>query len=121
MKWKHILGLAVLVSAMVGCTSVDRSTKVGIAGNEARVSITSNESVEGALVAAIRDGEESPDGEIFCRSSRVTGTRKSRRVCHSREEWVAMRRNGEEAMRVTQQKATMHFENEQCGRLGNSC
>lgn len=76
-------------------------------------SIIGDNSVEGARVAAIRQGDKDPKSDVICKSQVITGSRAMKRICHTREDWVAMRRNGEDTVRTTQQKATMHFENEE--------
>lgn len=62
------------------------------------------------IAAAV--GDEAGSDVMECRAMRVTGSRQRRKACHTRAEWSAMRRNGNEATRVTQQVVTMHFENE---------
>lgn len=57
-------------------------------------------------------GEEAGSEIVECRNVRITGSRQRKQACHTRGEWSAMRRNATDAVRTTQQKATMHFENE---------
>lgn len=64
-------------------------------------------------------GDEAGSAVMECRAMRVTGSRQRRKACHTRAEWAAMRRNGNEATRVTQQVVTMHFENECQVNTGN--
>ncbi len=110
---KGVLMVASLSLFLAACASVESSPTPGIIADN---------SVEGNRVAAIRNGDKDPDSEVICKSQPITGSRAMKRVCHTRAEWVAMRRNGEDSVRTTLQKATMHFENEACGRVGNgSC
>ncbi len=103
--------LVVMSMMLAACASVERSPTPSIIGDN---------SVEGNRVAAIRSGDRDPaDNDRICKSQPVTGSRTVKRVCHSRAEWAAMRRNAEETVRTTQQKATMHFENETCIHFGN--
>ncbi len=70
---------------------------------------TASEVTEDRRVAALRDGERvtEDDSIMVCKAVPVTGSRNLRRVCHHRDEWVAMRRNGEETVRTTHRKGTM--------------
>ncbi len=63
----------------------------------------------GAATATAKSG---PGSERICKSTPITGSRAMKRICHTRDEWAAMRRNAEETVRTTQQRPTGHFENQ---------
>lgn len=68
--------------------------------------------MEAQRVAAIRSGDVDPaDNDRICKSTPITGSRTMKRVCHTRAEWAAMRRNAEDTVRTTQQGPTYHFDN----------
>lgn len=58
-------------------------------------------------------GQEASSEIMECRNIRITGSRQRKKSCHTRGEWAAMRRNATDAVRITQQTVTMHFENEE--------
>ena len=74
--------------------------------------VSKQNGMEAHRVSAIRSGHVDPeDNERICKSTPITGSRTMKRVCHTREEWAAMRRNAEDTVRGTQQHPTYHFEN----------
>jgi len=86
---------------LAGCATTDQLSRQAAVGGD---------SVESHRVAALRDGERVSRGagqpQNVCKAVSVTGTRNTRRVCHTREEWIAMRRNGEETVRTIHREGT---------------
>ena len=107
---KTIWTVSAMALMLAACASVERT---------AAPQIISDQSVEGHRVAAIRSGDQDPENDMICKSQVITGSRAMKRVCHTRGDWVAMRRNGEDAVRTTLQRPTSHFDNEDCGKTGN--
>jgi len=103
--------------AIIGLLGVGLTACVSHGGGEL---VSHQNGMESQRVSAIRGGDVDPDdSQRICKSTPITGSRAVKRVCHTRAEWAAMRRNGEEAVRTTQQRATGHFENEGLRAGGN--
>lgn len=94
--------LTCLISALLtaGCAS----GPVALTTSDATI-----QAMESRRVAAVRDGERVVEDAsvVVCKAVPVTGSRTLRRVCHPRDEWIAMRRNGEETVRTTHRKGTL--------------
>ncbi|MCB1609851.1 MAG: hypothetical protein KDI71_23060 [Xanthomonadales bacterium] len=99
MSLKGIVMTGVLAMGLAACASGSYHTA------------SKDGAMEDRRVSALRDGDREADGDKICKSTPITGSRAMKRVCHTREEWAAMRRNGEETVRTTQQRPTGHFEN----------
>jgi len=99
---QRLMMIGILSLGLAACVSNGTST----------VSSQQN-GMEAKRVAGIRGGDVDPaDSDRICKSTPITGSRAMQRVCHTRAEWTAMRRNAEETVRTTQQRPTGHFENE---------
>jgi len=84
-------------------------------------SVMEHNGTEAKRVAAVRGGDVDPaDSERICKSTPITGSRAAKRVCHTRAEWTAMRRNAEDTVRGTQQKPTYHWDPRTSGTWGPS-
>lgn len=89
---KLVFATLVLSLLLAGCAT-SSSTRVDSVGLD---------SIEVRRVAALRNGERVNQGagqpQAVCKAITLTGSRSTRRVCHSSAEWMEMRRNGEEAL-----------------------
>ena len=83
----HKIKLTILAAALFGCAST---------------SFASNEADKKAEPAPTRTAgaANNPPGydkdELVCRREKVTGSRFARNLCHTREQWEAMRKAGVE-------------------------
>jgi len=95
-----VIGLTIALGACASSGSVDRQARSSAAAS---------------TTATAKTG---PGDERICKSTPITGSRAMKRVCHTRDEWAAMRTNAEETVRTTQQRPTGHFDNTGGGNGG---
>ncbi|MGA9333505.1 MAG: hypothetical protein WBV39_04440 [Rudaea sp.] len=68
----------------------------------------------GSQKAAKQTAKLDPDG-IVCRNQQVTGSRFSKRICHTREEWAMMESDAKDMKREMDAKPIRSCSDPSCG------